>query len=260
MNESRTKLPIPLYKKVKRYVLERIEDGSWKPFDKILSESQLVSELGTSRMTVVRALRELTEEGYIVRLAGVGSFVAELKPQSHPLEIHNIADEIRSRGGEHDCTVHLVAREVATREVAKALAMRVESPVFHSIIVHRENGVPLQLEDRYVKPSTAPNFLEVDFNERTPAEYLMEVAPLQQVEHVVEAIAPDAETARLLDIKESDPCLLLRRRTWAFGIVASYTKLCFPGHRYRLGGRFKPDNDNDIDTAQTEQWFTEGGQ
>jgi DNA-binding GntR family transcriptional regulator len=34
-----------------------------------------------SRMTVNRALRDLVQQGRIVRVAGVGSFVAQDKPQ-----------------------------------------------------------------------------------------------------------------------------------------------------------------------------------
>ncbi|KHG49472.1 histidine utilization repressor domain protein [Enterobacter hormaechei subsp. xiangfangensis] len=47
-----------------------------------------------ARMTINRALRELTDEGLLVRLQGVGTFVAEPKGQSALFEIRSIADEI----------------------------------------------------------------------------------------------------------------------------------------------------------------------
>ena len=56
-------------------------------------------------MTVNRALRELTEEGVLKRIAGVGTFVAEMKPQSNLLMIAHIRDEIRARGHEYRCRV-----------------------------------------------------------------------------------------------------------------------------------------------------------
>ncbi len=59
------------------------------------SENELVTALGVSRMTVHRALRELTSEGYLLRIQGVGTFVAPPKPQSALIEINNIASEIR---------------------------------------------------------------------------------------------------------------------------------------------------------------------
>jgi DNA-binding GntR family transcriptional regulator len=47
-------------------------------------------------MTINRALRELTDEGLLVRLQGVGTFVAEPKGQSALFEVRSIADEITS--------------------------------------------------------------------------------------------------------------------------------------------------------------------
>ncbi len=97
--------PQALYRRAKDYVQDQLRAGVWKPGDLISSENQLVQELGISRMTVNRALRELTEEGHLVRISGVGTFVAESKPQSNLLRITNIADEILARGHSYTCRV-----------------------------------------------------------------------------------------------------------------------------------------------------------
>ena len=64
-------------------------------------EAELVAQFGFSRMTINRALRELTDEGLLVRLQGVGTFVAEPKGQSALFEIRSIADEIAARNHQH---------------------------------------------------------------------------------------------------------------------------------------------------------------
>lgn len=86
--------PAPLYARVKQMIVQQIENGSWPPHHRVPSESELVSELGFSRMTINRALRELTAEGLLVRMQGVGTFVAEPKTRSALFEVNNIADEI----------------------------------------------------------------------------------------------------------------------------------------------------------------------
>src|SRR3546814_10186354 len=60
--------------------------------------------------------------------------------------------------------------------------------VWHSVLVHAADGVPLQVEDRYVNPDTAPGYLDADFETETPNEFLMRAAPATEVEHIVEAI------------------------------------------------------------------------
>ncbi|MDC6679410.1 GntR family transcriptional regulator, partial [Leclercia adecarboxylata] len=66
----------PLYEKVKEYILRNVSTGVWAREQRIPSENELVATLGVSRMTVHRALRELTSEGFLVRIQGVGTFVA----------------------------------------------------------------------------------------------------------------------------------------------------------------------------------------
>ena len=89
---------LALYAQVKDHISRKIQDGTWPPGHRLPSEHELVAQFGMARMTVNRALRELVEQGRIVRVAGVGSFVAENKPQSTLLQIANIASEIRQRG------------------------------------------------------------------------------------------------------------------------------------------------------------------
>ena len=108
------------------------------------------------------------------------------------------------------------------------------------MIVHLENGSPIQYEDRNINPAIAPQYLDVDFEQHTPSEHLLEVAPLQEVEHIVQAVMPSPEIRGALKMSDDEPCLLLRRRTWAAGQVATVAALYHPGTRYDLSGRFKP--------------------
>ncbi|TMS57865.1 histidine utilization repressor [Imbroritus primus] len=227
-----------LYQQVKDYIARKIQEGEWKPGDRVPSEQELVTLFGISRMTVNRALRELAEQGRVVRVAGVGTFVAEEKAQSPLLTVVNLPDEIRQRGHDYSCDVVTVERIAAPLEVAAALDLRTGESVFHSVCVHRENGLPVQLEDRYVNPRVAPDFLAQHFDETKPGEYLLRTVPYDLVEHVVDAIAATPEQAQLLEMPAAQPCLVLTRRTWTSGTPVTFVRCIHPGNRYRLGGRF----------------------
>lgn len=231
---------LPLYRQVKDYILQKINSGEWQPNMKIDSEAQLVAVTGASRMTVNRALRELTAEGCLTRRQGRGTFVARKKPQSALLEIHSIAREIQDRGGIYSCTVHLLQEEKARPELARAMELPPYATVFHSVIVHKDNGVPIQLSSRFINPAIAPEYLKQDFTRITPNEYLLSLAPISSVEHVVEALIPEVWIRELLQINSAEPCLALSRRTWVEGIVATSSTFYYPGSRYSLGSRFTP--------------------
>lgn len=228
----------PLYLQVKEFVVEHIRSGVWDG-GRVPSENYLVQRLNVSRMTVHRALRELKDERMIVRVPGRGTFVSTEKPRSTLLETQDIAQEIRARGSTYSCLVDRLEEVAADAETAVALEMRTGDRVFHSVIVHHENGIPVQFEERWVKPEIAPGYLQQDFRQRTPHDYITFCAPVVEVEHVLHAIRPEPRVMELLRIKTPEPCLLLARRTWAPAGTATRNLFIYPGNRYSLGGRYK---------------------
>ena len=235
---------VPQYQRVKRMIAGRIKAGSWNPGDRISSEAELVKALGVSRMTVNRALRELTIEGLLTRVQGVGTFVAMAKPQAALFEIRNIAEEIAERGHRHRAEVLTLKAEAAPDEIAAAFSMEPGMPVFHSILLHRENDLPVQLEDRYVDPRYAADYLIQNFERRTPFVYLTEIAPISEAEHSIEAVLATAWERKLLKIEAHEPCLQVTRRTWSANKPVSHVRLVYPGSRYRLSGRIAPKQGN----------------
>jgi GntR family transcriptional regulator, histidine utilization repressor len=238
---------VALYQQIKDFISRKIQDGSLRAGDRLPSEHELVARFGMSRMTVNRALRELVEQGRIVRVAGVGSFVAEQKPQSTLLQIANLASEIRERGHDYRCEMLTVERVAASLEIAAALDVRTGESVYHSVCVHMEDGLPIQLEDRYVNPRVAPDYLQQDFKQQQPSEYLVRNVPFDEIEHVVDAVLPTAEQAARLQMESAQPCLLLTRRTWTRGVPVTLVRCLHPATRYHLGSRYRSDG-NPVNT------------
>ncbi|MEQ1951606.1 histidine utilization repressor [Mesorhizobium sp. CN2-181] len=234
----------PLYEKVKDFVLANIGSGKWSKDQRLPSENELVSALGVSRMTVHRALRELTSEGHLLRIQGVGTFVAPPKPQSTLIEIANIASEIRARGSRHRAEVVLV-EQIAEPEPVLVAAFEFTSrqPIGHSIITHFENDVPVQLEERFVNSNLVPDYHRQDFSHMTTYDYLQQATPLTEVEQVISAVPADAYVSRHLAIRQGDPCLLLHRRTWSGPVIATVNSFTYAGS-YSLGSRYAPTLSN----------------
>ena len=238
---------IPRYQQLKALIIRRISTGELQPRDRVPSEHELVDATGVSRMTANRALRELNEEGYVERIAGVGTFVSDFKAVSHVLEVRNIADEIERRGHEHSARVLIRESVIADEGTSAALAVERDDALFHVRLVHEENGIPIQLEDRFVLPAFAPGFLAEDFSATTPSAYLSAIAPLQEAEHVVRASMPDDETQKTLSMNKGEPCLVVNRRTWAHGRPVTFARLWHPGDRFELSGHYAPPGADGLD-------------
>ncbi|MEZ2222551.1 histidine utilization repressor [Rhizobium sp. RCC_161_2] len=227
----------PHYLRIKEKIMGLIAEGTLKPGDRVFSESELVSSFGVSRMTANRALRELMFEGVLTRSAGLGTFVSSQRHDIDLLQIKNIAEEISSRGHRHTAKVLIADRIKADASVAQSLDLEPGIEVMHTLIVHLEDNQPIQVEERYVNPVVAPDYLTNDFNEITPNEYLTRVAPITEFEHFVEAMKPDTTVRKLLGMKPDQPCLRVFRRTWSGDAVVTCALLSYPGDKYRLEAR-----------------------
>lgn len=229
---------VPLYEMLKTFVRSRIENDELRVGQRVPSENELVDMLGVSRMTANRALRELAAEGVVDRVRGKGSFVAAKKRSSQFETVPNIAEEIQRRGARHNAVVVLRQREACGPEMAELLEMPLGGLAFHTILVHREDELPIQIEDRFVNPESAPDYIDQDFTTMTPNVYLTSIAPIVKAEQYVEATNSSTWECKLLAISKIDPCLLIRRRTWSKAALVSSVRLLYPGNRYRLESGF----------------------
>lgn len=229
---------VAAFQRVKTYVLEHIEKGQWIEGSAIPGEEALARSFAVSRMTVNRALRELSDEGVLHRVQGSGTFVAQRKYQSIVLEIRNIADEVAARGHTHRSELQLLERCRADDSLTPQFNLPPQSVLFHSVVVHFENDMAIQVEDRYVNPLVAPDYLTYDFQGHTANEYLTRVAPLQGVRFTLEACMPPPHIRTMLSCDSSEPCIVLKRQTLSMGQTASVATLWHPGSRYQFAGSF----------------------
>lgn len=228
----------PRYAAIKAALQDAVDRGAMRPGDRVPSEAELVRQFNVSRMTANRALRELQDAGMVVRRPGIGSFIAERRPIGQMIEIRNIADEINARGHEYRADVILNIAERATARTATLLGVSIGTALYHSEIIHREAGVPLQLEERHVLASIAPGYDKVDFSRMTPNAYLTGIAPIERAEHRVTASVADSQTAARLEMTVGSAILILTRLTWSGGRLVSHARLIYPADRYELTASF----------------------
>lgn len=228
------------FARIKQHLKDGLAAGVWTAGALMPSEAELVSQFGVSRMTVNRALKELQSEGLVERVQGVGTFAARLNRVSSTLTIRDLHEEIEARGHRHHAVVHVQRAEPAGAALASQLGLDTGDRVFHTLIVHHENGVPLQCEDRYVSPACSPGYLDADFTTTTPTQVLFETTALWRAQYAIEAEPATAEEARLLGIGPRDACLVVTRRTFTRDTPITLARLVHPGSRYSLQGEFQP--------------------
>lgn len=119
---------MPAFPRIMDCSMAEIQGGVWKEGDVIPSEQAQAKQFGVSRMTVNRALRDLTTEQILTRRQGSGTFVARQKYQATLLEIKSIADEVRARGHAHRSQLHLLERDKASEQIGKQFELAMWHP------------------------------------------------------------------------------------------------------------------------------------
>ncbi len=228
----------PIYQQIKSIIQQRIINGDWPAGYKLPSENELVVALDVSRMTINRSLRELTQEGLIKRVHGLGSFVTEAPRHASLIELQDIALEIEQDGRRHCSKILALNHLAVSEEIADLMQLPLGSSVFHLSAVHFKDDIPIQHESRYVNPTAIPAFGQQDFTRMTATAYLLKQFKPDEMEHRVCAVMPNRVMRKLLSMSGEEPCLQLKRRTWNNDQVVTCVTLTYPGDRYELAARY----------------------
>jgi len=234
------------YITVKNHILDGIRQHRWLEGERVSSENDLVKDCEVSRMTARRAIKELTSDGVLYSKQGQGTFVASAKSRSSVMKLRNIANEIHDRNHQHSCKV-LCLEQQSNAEIATLMGLGANEPVYFSRIVHYENNNAIQLEERFVNPKLAPEYLQQDLNTLTANEYLTKICPVSEADHQVEAVMPSSEQINWLGMSTNEPCLKVTRTVWSDAQIASFALLYHPGSRFQLGSHIKINEENNHD-------------
>lgn len=116
--------PLPLYYQLKQLLLKHIESDAVNPGDLLPSEKELEERYGVSQITVRRALRELTEDGQIVRKVGQGSFVRQAKIEDRSATLGGFAKDLEEQGYEVESQILEYGTQLSTPEIARKLGLK----------------------------------------------------------------------------------------------------------------------------------------
>lgn len=224
----------PMYEQIKMSIDRRIEAEEWPSDFQIPSEDQLAEEFGVSSLTVRRALRELQAEGVLIRIQGRGTFVVGPRMQCAVFTLSNISEDIAQSGGVHSCQVLAHLTLPPDSPLRSMLPLPAGQDIYHSRLLHIEDGTPIQLEDRFVNAAEAPGYMAQDFTTQPSHSFLVRNTTVTTVDNMIRAVRANEEAQSLLHIDAGQPCLLLDRATWRDGVPVTRSRFLYPGDLYSL--------------------------
>ncbi len=136
----------PLYHQLMERISADIEKGTYPVGSRIPPEHELEETYRVSRVTVRRALAELTSEGLLERKQGKGTFVSVPRGKQDLKSLHSFHDSCRENGAVPSTDVIHIREMPATSADAAELSMKPGTRVLEILRVRRADGVPVVLE------------------------------------------------------------------------------------------------------------------
>lgn len=201
---------LPLYKQVSEILYNKIESQEWKENEKIPSEAMLMEEFDVSRITVRKAISELTESGLLVRSQGRGTFVASTK---------NIITAQGNIGFTRSCQLAGKRAENIVLECRMEYPTAKEKNFFHihsteKIVYIRRlravDGVSTVVETLCYAPKFSDLLGENLTGSVTELVETRYETGFGEAHRTVEACAASEEESKLLNVEVGTPMLLIR--------------------------------------------------
>jgi len=226
-----------LYNHVKLRLREAIEAGEYKPGDRIPSEHELMARFGVSRATIRKALSELVLEGWLHRVQGRGTFVAQPKFRQTLSRLTSFTEDMRMLGLTPRTKLISLRIDKASKEVAEKLAIGLGNPVIYIERLRFADDEPLALNISVLPHHFVPGIESQDLERNSLYEVLERHYGLILVraEQTLEPTLAAPETASLLGVKTGAPLLLVE------GIVylkndspIEWLRIWYRGDRYKF--------------------------
>lgn len=210
-------MPIPKYQQIQQSLLYEINNGYFQPGDKFYSESELKKKFNVSGITAIKALQCLTNEGYLVRYQGKGTYVSKARRG----KIVKFSDIEKYRDAAERTEV-LEVRQMKDRRIARELNISEDDSFYYIKRLRLVNDKPIIVQNSYVisefiKKEDAGNrdaFLSIYKKIRNDFGIDLYQADSKEITEIV--FPTPGEAGELLGLSEAEPSAFTRRYTYLF--------------------------------------------
>lgn len=226
----------PQYKHIEADLLEQITRGCYRIGECIPSEQALCAQYGVSRVTIRKALQQLTDQGLLTRTPGVGTRVARRPITSKLPGLAGFAEEMRAQGLTPRTEVTHFCLQAADAQTAQRLGVAEGAPVYYFRRSQYADNVLMLLESTHMSAEAFPG-ISLQVLQTGKYRYVEKRLGLKIAghHHIITPILADASLARQLDLPTGTPLLKDENTTFLEdGRVLDFTEQVYNSTRYQL--------------------------
>ena len=205
----------PLYLQVEATIKEMIDGVLYSPGDQFPSERELSETLGVSRMTVRRAVDNMTKRGLLERRSTNGTFVArpQVLRRVDKDFVQGLTQLLHNEGVDPGSKLLSFQIVPAPLKIAQKLDLRLGASVIAVRRLRSADGLPFCIETSYLPAELLPGLSAEDFaNNASFYDILRERYGVNMVKNdeTLKLSYATPDEASNLNLDPGDPVLLLR--------------------------------------------------
>ena len=198
----------PLYKQLIRKLRGDIMSGIYAAHSRIPSEQELCDTYQVSRVTVRKALAELTREGLLERRQGKGTFVSTPRIHKDLRDVNSFHAVCRMMGCVPDSRVIHAGMTDATDEDMERLLTGEGEQVVEIVRLRKADEMPVMLETNHF-PAAYSWLLTAPLTKSLYDQLHEHGVEATQAIHEISLVYADASEARLLELNPGEALLCL---------------------------------------------------
>ena len=218
--------PVPLYHQLKQVLVNKIEQGLYKPGERLPSEPELVREYEVSRITVRQALDELEAEGRVVRRHGKGTYAAEPRIEQELVRLTDFVEDMQQAGRNPSSRVLAFVHEPAGPTIAKALHVAIGTEVVRVDRLRLAEGRPIAYDTTWLPLRYGDLLAAMDLTQETLYHVLETryAIPVLSGAFYITAADATAQQAEHLEVAPGSALLVIRRISYTTGEEPIYVQ------------------------------------
>jgi DNA-binding GntR family transcriptional regulator len=227
-----------LYSRIEAYITEGIESGAFQDGARLPTESELCQMFSASKMTVNRALTNLSQKGLIKRVPGKGSFVRRMVVEKKIPEMISFTEELNRAGVM--CSTELLYYSVAPAAqftvIAEKIGAAPDELIHYFIRLRLGDGQPFAVSYNYVLVSQVP-VIDVACLKTSFYRYLEDMVKLTlgYNDTVIKVVRPNDLTRDKLRLNKSDMVVCSAHVSYlSNGSPFEYTETFYLANKYEF--------------------------
>lgn len=228
---------IPIYYQLAKILEKCILDGRLKPGEALPPEHEIAEKYGISRMTVRRAISELSGVGMVYSQKGKGNFVSRPRLDDFVFELVNFFEEIQKKGMKPSSKLLGVKIVRADELLARKLEVETNTTCLYIRMVLSADDEPLVYENKYVIYTKQKPILETELKDPSLSNLASTHSDHFPIisKRVLQASIATEEEALILGTGLNAPVFVVEQTVYdTFKRPIGWGKSIYRGDRYKL--------------------------